>query len=428
MLAIHSLHFRVHTRVLLTLLIALAATAALWAEPEHRQLLREAGAAQRDGNLPLMLEKLEAIRAQRPDYPRILFVLARGYTAADRAPEALATLDALARMGVTGNISGDAALAPLRSLPEFSALAERFAANAGPMGTADPTHRLLAQSGIIESIAIDSRGRQFFGDVHNRCIWVRDTEGELTQFSNSNDGLLGVFGLALDERRGVLWAGVSAVPEMKGFTSTVRGWGYLAEYDLATAAFRRSLQVPSAGGPHVLGSIRLAPDGSVLATDSFSPVIWRAAPNATQLEPWLEHGDFVSLQGLDFSPDGRTLYVADYANGIWSIDVATRSPTLLKPAADATLFGIDDLHFVNGQLLGVQNGVNPARLVRITIQPDGPAQTQVLLQRHADMVEPATGTIHAGKFHFIGNSGWAVHEGAATPPAPRDVAVLALAL
>ncbi|MDP1581424.1 MAG: hypothetical protein Q8M02_14215 [Candidatus Didemnitutus sp.] len=35
LLAFHSLHFRVHTRVWLTLLVALAATALLWAGPTH---------------------------------------------------------------------------------------------------------------------------------------------------------------------------------------------------------------------------------------------------------------------------------------------------------------------------------------------------------------------------------------------------------
>ena len=61
-----------------------------------------------------------------------------------------------------------------------------------------------------------------------------------------------------------------------------------------------------------------------------------AAPGATQLEAWLKHDQFVSLQGLDFSADGKTLYVADYANGLWRVDLATRTPTLLAAPARAT--------------------------------------------------------------------------------------------
>lgn len=39
--ATHSLHFRVHTRVLLTLLVACAVTAALWADSPRQPALAE---------------------------------------------------------------------------------------------------------------------------------------------------------------------------------------------------------------------------------------------------------------------------------------------------------------------------------------------------------------------------------------------------
>jgi hypothetical protein len=69
--ATHSLHFRVHTRVLLTLLVACAVTMALWAEPPTRALFREAAEAQKAGQLEVELEKLEAVRTVRPDFPRL---------------------------------------------------------------------------------------------------------------------------------------------------------------------------------------------------------------------------------------------------------------------------------------------------------------------------------------------------------------------
>lgn len=429
LLAHHSLHFRVHTRVLLTLVIALAATAALWAEPPHRTLLREAADAQKAGDATLAVAKLEAARAARPDYPRVRFALAGLYTAAGRTTEALAELTALADMGLAANLDRQPALAPLRELPAYTALTARFAANAQPAGTAATVATLPAQDGIIESVAIDAQGRAFFGDVRNRCIWVRSPAGEVTRFSQPQDGLLGVFGLAIDEQRGVLWAGVSAVPEMLGYTATDRGWGYLAEYDLRTGAYRRSLQVPTAGGTHIFGSLRLAADGSVFVSDSASPVIWRATPEATQLEAWLEHDGFVSLQGLDFSADGRILYVADYANGLWAVDVATRQPALLAPAAGTTLFGIDDLHCTGDALLAVQNGIAPARIVRLALTDGGPLRAEVRLQGAQQLTDVANGTVHAGRFTFVSPSGWSLYEQpSATPPASRDVVLHALAL
>jgi sugar lactone lactonase YvrE len=433
LLAHHSLHFRVHTRVFVTLVIALAATAVLWAEPSYRSLMREAGEAQKAGNVPQLIEKLEAIRAQRPDYPRALTVLARAYaTAGQQDPKqldrAIATLASLAARGLAGDPAKDAALAPLATHPEFARLAAQMAGNAAPRGHLTVAQTLPAQTGIIESAVVDARGRWFFGDVRQRCIWVRAADGTLARFSGENDGLLGVFGLAVDEARGALWAGVSAVDVTQNFNAAnEKGWGYLAEYDLATGKFRRSFQIPRPGGQHVLGTVRLGPDGAVYASDSSTPVIWRLAPGANELEAWLEHPDFLSLQGVAFSADGRTLYVADYANGVWAVDVATKQPALLRPTDDTTLFGIDDLHFHQGALIGVQNGIAPLRVIRITLA-GGSARAESLAQGHEAMNDAATGSVVGGDFLFVGNAGWSLYERAQSAPAARDVHLVSLRL
>src|SRR5262245_54600585 len=87
---------------LLTLAVAIFCflCVALHAEPAHRALLREANAAAKASDIPLFIAKLEAARALRPDYPRVLFSLARGYAASGRADDALATLREVAAMGL----------------------------------------------------------------------------------------------------------------------------------------------------------------------------------------------------------------------------------------------------------------------------------------------------------------------------------------
>lgn len=275
LVATHSLHFRVHTRVLLTLLVACAVTVALWAEPSTRQLFRDAAVAQKAGQLDLALEKLEAARALRPDYPRLLLEIARVNAAAQHEAAALAALENLARIGFAFDPTKDPALAPLASAPAWSDLCAKFAANAAPQGRAELALTLPARDGIVETAVVDSRGRWFFADVRNRCIWLRETDGTLREFSNARDGLLGVFSLALDEKHGRLWAGVSALPEMKNFKPADKGAAFLAEYDLTTGACVRTLPLPSSDRSHVLGSLALAEDGSVFATDSATPVIWR---------------------------------------------------------------------------------------------------------------------------------------------------------
>ncbi len=427
--ATHSLHFRVHTRVLLTLLVACAVTAALWAQPPTRELLREAATAQKAGQLDVAITKLEAARVLRPDYPRILVALARAHVAAGHTEAALAALDAVASFGLAFEAANDPALASLSTTPAWTGLLAKFTTNAAPRGEPHLALTLPARDGIIESAVADSHGRWFFADVRNRCIWTRGADGTLREFSNARDGLFGVFSLALDEKRGRLWAGVSALPEMKDFNAADKGAAFLAEYDLATGALVRKVALPASGDAHVLGSLVLAGDGSIFATDSGAPVIWRLAPGATAVEAWLEHDEFLSLQGLAFSADGRALYVADYANGIWRLDVATKTPRLLRAPALTTLFGIDDLRCTGRSLVAVQNGTAPLRVLRVDLDDAGEARAaSVLISGHPRLDDLAGGWLHDGRYFVVGNAGWALFNSPAARPAPRDVSIFAVNL
>lgn len=429
----HSLHFRVHTRVLITLLVALfVVTAIALAEPSHRRLLREATEAAKANDLPTAIEKLEEAARFAPDYPRVHFNLARLYTAQQRPADALRSLRTLADMGLVFAIEQDPAFTPLKNSPEFASLAAAFTANrrpAAPAGADEAAWAVTGVTGIIESVATHPTTLEnFFGDVRNRCIWYRDTSGAtgvLRKFSAETDGLDGVFAVKFATDGRTLWATTSALPQMASFTEADKGRAALLAYDYATRRLRRAYPLPVDGREHVLGDFALANDGAVYVTDSTTPAIWRLAPGGETLEKWASYPWFVSLQGATFSADGRTLYVADYANGIWRIDPATKEAVLLKAPTGSTLFGIDGLYAAPGSLIAVQNGVNPQRILRIALNDRGEAAAvRVLAQGHAAMKDAALGQIVNGRFHFVSDSGWELFGQPSATPAPRTVTIL----
>lgn len=425
--ALHSLQFRVHTRVMVTLLIALAITVAMYAEPSHRTLAREAQAALQANNHALYLEKISAAVALRPDYPRYLLALARADLLNDRADDALANLSRLAGLGVYIPISSRAEFGPLKTRPEFTKLVAQFEANRAPAGAAETVFELPAQSGIIEGLAFRAAtGDWFISDVRQRCIWRRDRHGAVTRFSADDDSLPGVFGLAIDEKNGTLWAAVSAIEQMRGYTADDRGHYGLAEYDLASGALRRIVTFPPDGKEHVLGDLTIAPDGTVYTSDSVSPVLWKLGPGEIAPAKLLSNADFVSLQGLTLIDNARALLVADYANGLWRVDLATTKATLLTPPAGATLLGIDGLYATRRGVIAVQNGIEPQRVVLVTLGNDGqPASVAPLASAQPGMTDLALGTIAGDTFAFVGNSGWSLYDPApSTEPAPRAVAIL----
>lgn len=397
--------------------------------------MREAAAAAKAGDKAVALAKLEAAAQLRPDYPRLQLNLARAYAGLGRPEDAFAALQRLVDMGVQMNhLAADPGLAPLKDLPRFQTLVEALKPGLTVLDEADEAaFALPGVTGIIESCLVDPQTLLwYFGDVRNRCIWVRDVSAGiavLKKFTADEDALDGVFKLALSPDRQTLWAATATVGAMAGPDAEDGKRTALVAIDFATGRVRARYPVPADGSKHLLGDFTFTPDGSIYATDSLSPQIWRLQPGATELSLWMQNSEFASLQGIAASADGRELFVADYANGIWRVALDESAISRLTPPANATFFGIDGLYAIPGGLLAVQNGVEPQRVLRIEPRRDTPSPTRVAAALRRDMTDLALGQVLNGRFHFVGNSGWALFDPPpATPPAPRTVTILSTTL
>ncbi len=395
------------------------------------QLAREGAAAAEARDYATYLAKMEAAVALRPDFPRMLVNLAAAQVAAERPDEALATLERLAELGVSSPIEKSEDFAALRQRKEFPVIVKKLAANLHRQGTAEIAFVLRDVPGLIEGIAWrEKTGEFYFGDVNGRAVWLRAKEGALRRFTPEGDELLGVFGLAIDEASGTLWAATAAVPAMRGFTPDQDGTAALAEIDLETGALRRMIPVGRSPGDqysHVLGDLALAPDGSVFVTDSGGPILWRLAPGGGPLEAFVENAEFLSLQGIVILPGGVAL-LADHANGLLRVNLENRTVRRLGSPPGTTVIGLDGLALApDGGLLAIQNGLRPNRVLRIDL--DGTAENiegvRVLESGQIMMAAPSLGCIATGgDFFYIGNAGWTQFENTgAQPVTPHPVPI-----
>jgi sugar lactone lactonase YvrE len=395
-----------------------------------RKYYRDASGALEDKNYEVALGLLEKAVALRPDHPRYLGALARLQALNDRPFDAIASLNRFARMGVFLDPREDESFASVQGYADFADVVQRLHANREPVGAGKLLFELPAMTGIIEGIAFRAKtGEYFFGDARHRCIWIRRPDGTVQRFSPADAGLLGVFGLTIDEARGSLWAATSAVPEMDGYGPADRNRAALVEFAFADGKIRRLAALPADGAGHLLGDLALGPDGTVYATDSLAPVVWRLPPGAAQPERWVESDEFQSLQGLAVVRDGKALLVSDYANGMFVIDLAARVVRSLAPPPDTTLVGIDGIAATpDGSVAAVQNGIEPRRVVRLWFDAAGRTVTklEVLERGHPAMADPTLGVVAGDRFVFIGNAGWDrfAPGGPADAAAPRAVPIL----
>ena len=114
--------------------------------------------------------------------------------------------------------------------------------------------------------------------------------------------------------------------------------------------------------------------------------------------------------------------MADYAKGIFLIDLATKKCLDLSPAPNITLLGIDGLYSYRGTLLAVQNGINPLRLVRLYLGKDLDRVDRLETIEANDPVfdEPTLGVLVKDSFYLIANSQWgAIDEKGQLAPAEK---------
>jgi DNA-binding beta-propeller fold protein YncE len=293
----------------------------------------------------------------------------------------------------------------------------------------------LMETGLItEGVAYDaSAGTFYVGSVHKRKIISYNQQVGEKSFSLPSDSLWGVFGMKVDDVRGILWACSSTLPQAIGSTASIDGRTSLVSYDLKTNRLLNTYTVPSDGKPHLFGDLTVAKNGTVYSTDSRTPSLYRLVAGEQTVTRFLTDSLFYSLQGLALSDDEQTLYVADYRRGPLAINLATKQVTKLTWPAGADLSGIDGMYYYKNSLIAIQNRSKPYKVIRLYLAQTAKVIDRVdtLIAGHPLMTEPTLGVVAGSQFYFIANSQWDAFDNAGKPvanyPAQKPT-ILVLAL
>jgi hypothetical protein len=210
-----------------------------------------------------------------------------------------------------------------------------------------------------------------------------------------------------------------AVPEMAGYTAALKGRAAFAEISLVTGELRRVVDLPDDLREHGLGDLAIAADGTVYGTDNRAPIIWQLSPGAEEPEALVEFPGFGSLQGILVQE--RTLIVSDFTNGLFRVDLGTRTVTPLAAPPEVTLLGLDGLASAPGGLVAVQNGVTPQRVLHVALRAGRDRITSVtVLARAVPYLEDlALVTLINGRPTVVAGAGWDLFDPqkAKAPPA-----------
>jgi sugar lactone lactonase YvrE len=401
---------------------------------ESRAEFRAATAAYQARDWTGYLTHATRAQALRPEHGGVTLALASALALTGDTAGSLAMLDRFAARGYSADLGTDSDFSAVRARPEWAALAARLTRNAEPIARSRIAFTVAEPGLLAEGIAYDPATRAFYlASVRGRKILRVGRDGGTTVFADTAAGLWAPMGMRVDPARRRLWVATAAVPQMKGYAPGDSGRSAVVALDLRTGALLARFEVGRDGAAHVIGDLTIAGDGRVYATDSRAPVLFRVSERSDTLERFLESPLLLSAQGLAPTPDGRTLYLSDYARGIIRIDLASRRATLL-PAADSVLaLGIDALAWTRTGLIGVQNGVTPHRVVRLMLNAGGGrlVRSEVLDRAHPAYDEPTLGVVVGEELYYIADGQWerfGPDGTAADPGALRSTAVLRLRL
>ncbi|MDE3154474.1 MAG: hypothetical protein KGN76_05190 [Acidobacteriota bacterium] len=346
--------------------------------------------------------------ALEPANPRLLYDVACGESLTGQPTAAVRTLEQLAARKLDLGAETDPDLAAARRTPEWKTFAAQLAALRRPLVRSSVAFTLPDPGLLAAGVAVDPQnGDVYVASVRERKIVRRTADGTVSDFITAGqDGFLAGASLALDLPRHLLYATTSAVPFMMGYRPEDRDRSGVFAFDLATGRLVRKVFLPTDHRRHFLNALAVSRTGIVFVADSGSPGIYRLAPGADDLEGLTAARPFRSTQGLALSADDRTLYVADYADGLRAIDLATGAVRRIAAPAGVWLGGLDGLSPVPGGFVAVQIGVRPERVLGLRLDPQGRRLTAVdiLEMNHPDYAGPVQGALDRGAFLYVANS------------------------
>lgn len=286
----------------------------------------------------------------------------------------------------------------LQADPAFAPVAAQFEANRRPVGESVIV-AAFEETGLLPEAIAKRDGGFLIGSVRTGGIYeARD--GALKEIARLDGG---VFDIEADEAAPNIYAVINNQLAYEK-TGDRPAEAAVVEVDLRNGEvlWRQSIE----GGAALLGDIEQMP-GRLYSSDSLTPRIFEQDPDLVP-RPLTEDSRFANLQGIALDAKKRRLFVTDYLTGLFVVDVTTKEVRAIENPTDAHLGGIDGLYLYKGDLIGIQNGTSPQRIVRIDLDKKGltARKLTVLQQALPEWNEPTHGLIDGDRFIYIATSNW----------------------
>jgi hypothetical protein len=395
----------------------------------YRELFQKLGVAAKQKDWQAARDVLTQIGRELPaPTPRYFLTVASIEAKLGHKTEALQWLEKFAATGLNFDLAHDEELKELLTDPAGQKIAAQMKQHSMPKTGTELVCSLPQMDTMPEDIAYlkssssKSEGSFYVSSIQHHTLYrlslpkAGSKECAMQELPLAEEARRWpTMAVSADPKRNVLWMTASAMPGFTGFSKEDEGKALLMEVDAASGKVLRRFD-PATTGPAVLGDMCVTENGTVYVTDSIGGGVYRL------------HGDLQTAKlekiadGL-FSPqtpvlarDGKRLFVADYTMGVAVIDLpaanaaasTTAKISYLPHPINVAVVALDGLYMSGDSLIGIQNGTDPVRILRLRLNR---AQTEitgveVIEQATERMGDPTHAVAVDGWFYVSANVGW----------------------
>ncbi|MEP1094784.1 MAG: hypothetical protein ABJG78_06715 [Cyclobacteriaceae bacterium] len=374
-----------------------------------RELYQAGTKAYEEKNYQVFKEKMYSIDTMRPNYPPVVYNLAGGYALTGEIEKSIKTLKQYILMNASQDFTKDTDFATLEGNPEFEMIVEKQRELTKEIAV-NIAYEFPILASHSECITYSKKQDTFFlGGVRDGKIWKVKEGEEPVLWADSPENSWAVMGLEISKDRKTLWACTSAMTNFKELKEEDKDKASVLKYDLKKGTLLETFAVPA---NHIFGDMITDSKGNVYISDGTANQLYWVSKETGKLEIFTDLNDTIfNLQGLTFNTDESAMYLSDYIDGIYKLDMTSREIQKLSVPDDVLLKGIDGLYFVENSLIGLHNGTTPNRVISYALNDQGTTIINKTVNAQAGVLgEPTQGTLVNGQLFYIANSPWGAYD------------------
>jgi len=363
-------------------LLILGAAATL-ADP--MALYDQALEARKQGDAQRYLQMTDQLTEWAPTNPPLRFLHAEALAMSGRTAPALAELSWLATHGYAYAFWERGTLASLPTTPATTALREATARNGQPSGK---IARLIRTDIDLNGEGIDAfEGGWIAGSMTTGHLHRIDASGATSVLWRETEPSRRILGVRNDAAHKIVWACSTGKDERESHSQLLR-------ISLQAGGVQR-FRFPDSHS--LCNDVALLPDGSVAVSDSERGAVLQLTADG-QWRTLARPGTFGYPNGLTYLAAAQRLGVADL-RGLWTIDLKDTHIDLIDAPEGTFVGGIDGLYALGGNLLAIQNGLRPHRVVRIVLgnAAQRVERVEVIASNLPELAEMTTAAVAGGE-------------------------------